>query len=363
MQPGYYSFHSERTTEGAQFTDLIWERQLDGTWSLVHDSFVCGGYCDGESSQWHTTDMGAAQFPAEGLPQHSANHVRLSFFGAHLFPETAHDLEYLRDAPDGWNAARQILYIQNGRWYANGRAGTPEGYHPDLLTFLTDHTGLCGQSHVDCFIATISCVKELTVELWKWSKCDSVVNDLNQITKDLTLLPQFSAYHYMDVTSLLSAKAEEYSGHNGPPLGLWTWWTVFNALPEAAGTFGDSRSVCPETVEFDDNCFVWSDSALTVWKGCEDCGCPDYASHAAATGARSKEWMCLMYRSCSYLWWSMLWYSQPDGLCCKRWRYDRVQEARFPPGFAGSTPKPSRRTPSCIGLRTTNLRHSEPEQT
>ena len=123
---------------------------------------------------------------------------------------------------------------------------------------------------------------------------------MNQITKDLTLLPQFSAYHYMDVTSLLSAKAEEYSGHNGPPLGLWTWWTVFNALPEAAGKFGDSRSVCPETVEFDDNCFVWSDSALTVWKGCEDCGCPDYASHAAATGARSKEWMCLMYRSCSY---------------------------------------------------------------
>ena len=229
MQPGYYSFHSERTaSEGAQFADLIWERQLNGTWSLVHDSFVCGGGCDGESSQWHTTDMGAAQFPAEGLPQHSANHVRLSFFAAKLFPETAHDLEYLSDAPDGWSAARQILYIQNGRWYANRRAGTPEGYHPDLLTFLTDHTGLCGQSHVDCFIATISCVKELTVELWKWSRCDSVVNDLNQITKDLTLLPQFSAYHYMDVTSLLSAKAEEYSGHNGPPLGLWTWQLMMN---------------------------------------------------------------------------------------------------------------------------------------
>ena len=44
MQPGYYSFHSERTaSEGAQFADLIWERQLNGTWSLVHDSFVCGG--------------------------------------------------------------------------------------------------------------------------------------------------------------------------------------------------------------------------------------------------------------------------------------------------------------------------------
>ena len=190
----------------------------------------------------------------------------------------------LLQAPNGWTAARLVLYIQNGRWYVNERIGkTADDYHADLVHFLDVQKDFCERVGVDCFIATISCVDEAN-PLWSWSDCDrdQAVRDVNAITANLldaTTYPQNGAFHFVDVASLLSAMPNEYAGHNGPVLGLWTvcfpfpsahlppptsspnatnmnrilvqWFAIFNALPEAGPrVFDVGPTASVETTQF-----------------------------------------------------------------------------------------------------------------
>ena len=152
-----------------------------------------------------------------------------------------------------------------------------------MVHFLDTQQEFCARAGVDCFLATLSCVDEANA-LWSWSDCDkdSAVRDVNAITANLldsTTYPQYGAFHFVDVASLLSAMPNEYAGHNGPVLGLWTvcfpvpsahlppptsspnptnmnrilvqWFAIFNALPEAGPrVFDVGPSASVETTQF-----------------------------------------------------------------------------------------------------------------
>ena len=122
LAPSYYAWREERTVEKPLFTDLvssprphsshgisalhatrvsghqIFERQADD-WVLVYDSFVCASnVCDGETSNWHTTDLNEARYsPDTPFPTHSANHVRVTYAWARLYPETSTEIEYIKN--------------------------------------------------------------------------------------------------------------------------------------------------------------------------------------------------------------------------------------------------------------------------
>ena len=87
------------------------------------------------------------------------------------------------------------------------------------------------------------------------------------------------AYHLIDLVPLLSGKSNEYAGHNGPVAGLWTWFALFNSLPEAAAHFGTGRpgGTCEhETVEFTSPCLIQgANGASNIFPDCADCGFHD----------------------------------------------------------------------------------------
>jgi hypothetical protein len=152
-----------------------------------------------------------------------------------------------------------------------------------MVHFLDTQQEFCARAGVDCFLATLSCVDEANA-LWSWSDCDkdSAVRDVNAITANLldsTTYPQYGDFHFVNVVSLLSAMPNEYAGHNGPVLGLWTvcfpfpsahlppptsspnptnmnrivvqWFAIFNALPEAGPrVFGVGPTASVETTQF-----------------------------------------------------------------------------------------------------------------
>ena len=298
-----------------QFADLIWERQSDGSWSLVHDEYVClSEACQPTASDHHSFDLDEAMLnPAGGMPAHSPDHIRLTFLRARVYPDTDALMTYMGStAPGGWTSARAIVYVQNGRWYENGWLKDQLGltddssiteitdvYAAHLRAFLNTHEGWCAQSHVDCYITPISCVVE-AINLWPWGKCNEAVVALNAETKATLELAQYAEYHFMDVTSTLSAKNDEYAGHTGTFVSMWVWIILFNSLFEAGQRiFGDeAQPTCPETAAFSNGCFIWQDSTNSIWNDCTDCGCSNYAQ---ASTPKLKAWECLMYRAdCSY---------------------------------------------------------------
>ena len=185
LAPGYLDWDASRVSGGdiqPDFLDLIWERQ-DGVWDLVYDTFVND-----------RGDTAAAKEAA--VPQHSPNHVRLTYSQARVYtwdgyegsseePPSDQELIYIQAAPHGWNSARIIFYVQNGRWYENEKIDGKNAatYYPDLITFLEQNRAFCGGPNVDCYIAPISCVERATK--WKWSACDKSqkVLDLNKINR------------------------------------------------------------------------------------------------------------------------------------------------------------------------------------
>ena len=328
LAPGYLDWDASRVSGGdiqPDFLDLIWERQ-DGVWVLVYEKFVND-----------RGDIAAAKEAA--VPQHSPNHVRLTYSQARVYtwdgyegsseePPSDQELIYIQAAPHGWNSARIIFYVQNGRWYENEKIDGKNAatYYPDLITFLEQNRAFCGGPNVDCYIAPISCVEQATK--WKWSACDKSqkVLDLNKINRcviggdpdacndrDLVTAEHAAfqaAYHLIDLVPLLSAKSNEYAGHNGPVAGLWTWFALFNSLPEAAAHFGPGRpgSSCEhETVEFTPSCLIQSsDGSARIYNGCNDCGCVDYVNSLKTDGGwdpkkQPKPWICLLFQpGCNY---------------------------------------------------------------
>ncbi len=125
----------------------IWERQTNGSWVLVHDSYVCN-YCTEASDKW-TSDISAAR--SGSMPAHSEhNHIRLTFSWARIYtwdgwdspPACAHtpdvpcvatdaEIAYIQQAPNGWSAARLVLYIQNGA-LPRSFIEAPKSYAPRL---------------------------------------------------------------------------------------------------------------------------------------------------------------------------------------------------------------------------------------
>ena len=335
LAPGYLDWDASRVDRNdiqPDFIDLIWERQGD-VWVLVYDTYV------------KDDRAAAAAAKQAAVPQHSPNHVRLSYSQARVYtwdgyegsweePPADQELLYIQAAPHGWSSARIIFYVQNGRWYENGNIDGKDAdrYYSDLRTFLTQNKDFCGrqepaEARVDCYIAPISCVK--VASEWPWSACDKkgpTVKNLNKITRCLVggdenacnnrgLVKEdyadlYATYHFINLVPLLSEKPQEYAGHNGPLAGIWTWFALFNSLPEAAEHFGTGRpgGTCEhETVEFTSPCLIQgANGASNIFKDCADCGCKDFvdAKKAANDWNANKDpkpWVCLLFQDgCSY---------------------------------------------------------------
>ena len=288
----------------SQFADLIWERQSDGSWSLIHNEYVClSNACQPTPSEHHSLDLDEAM-QNSGMPVHSPDRVRLTFYRARVYPDSDTMMTYMASgSPGGWTSARTIVYVQNGRWYENNNLAsqgiTSDDYSAHLVTFLDTHEPWCAQSNKDCYIASISCVVE-AINYWPWGECNAGTLALNAETQTTLQLPQYAEYHFMDVAATLSAKADEYAGHTGTFVSMWVWFIVFNSLSEAGErVFGDvAQPTCPETASFSDACFIWQNSQMSIQDDCTDCGCPGYA---LASTPRVKAWKCLLYRSdCTY---------------------------------------------------------------
>ena len=90
----------------------IWERQPDGSWLMVHDSYVCDGCGASTASSKFSTDIAAAKYGS--FPEYSQNHVRLTFTEARVYTWDGVDTLAFRNAYGAREPAtdQEIAYIQ-----------------------------------------------------------------------------------------------------------------------------------------------------------------------------------------------------------------------------------------------------------
>lgn len=78
----------------------VWKQQADGTYSLVHSSYVCegDGPCEDGSSDWHVQhDSLASVQAASSIPVYGAGqYVRMTYWLGRLFSDCDEHFDYLR---------------------------------------------------------------------------------------------------------------------------------------------------------------------------------------------------------------------------------------------------------------------------
>jgi len=110
----------------AQFADLIWERQADGSWSLIHNEYVCRWVvCQANASEYHSFDLDEAMLnPAGGMPAHSPDRIRLSFYRARVYPESDAMMTYMGSGSPGCHCLHPERALVREQW-----ALGPIGHH------------------------------------------------------------------------------------------------------------------------------------------------------------------------------------------------------------------------------------------
>ena len=343
LEPSLFPWLDERydgtTNVWPQFADLVWEL-ANGSYTLVHTSYICAPgntACDPGTSANHAPfEALSSARTAAGIPQYTSNHVRVTFGLGRVYADCDEHLNYMVSAGNGWGSAPKIAYIQSGVWYFNGYGiAQPTEYESDLRAFLSNQSSTCSTAGTTCFLAPISCVNLASdtmsaYGLVRGMACDrqarysgdpNEIVTVNGLTEQIVASEYASTFRFIDVVSLITAKPQEALDHTGTSLALWHWWLMFNSLPTADAIFGDgsSHTACPETINFSDECLIHPaapDNNLPPYgepnierncklsRGCDcaNCGCDEYVSTVQATsaGARVQQWVCLLFRPCTY---------------------------------------------------------------
>lgn len=158
--PLAYAFDAERGSAAPDFTELLMERQSDGTYALAHFSYQPPG--GGRSD---------LDLP---VPVYKRDSVRISFYSAKRWTDVSAGLTRMQQAGDGWADARPIVFGQAGHWYEAQYSSIPPDDHlPDLVAFLATHWGACVAAGGACFLASVSCIELDWYTLNAYRKCNA----------------------------------------------------------------------------------------------------------------------------------------------------------------------------------------------
>ena len=212
IEPYIEAYSPDKGFLNKRWVDIVWQAHANGSYTLQHYHWL------------NTTGLAALGAPvhqAFALPAWSADRVRLTFAHCLLWPNCTTAVAGMNEAPGGWAAARRLLYVQSGAWYDRYNYLVDE-YAAQLATFLAQHAPTCEQAHVDCFVASVSC---LELDAWPYANQRCNANDQQMNAQLSAQLGAYSAaFTHLDLVALLSAKPEEFPGHPSPALALWTQW-------------------------------------------------------------------------------------------------------------------------------------------
>ena len=296
VDPFVYRFDGARGSDEPDFTDLIMERQADGTYQQTHLSYQ---------------PTGTGNEDLEGaVPEYWAGAVRISFYHARYYPNISAGMTKMQQGPNGWAGARRIVYAQAGHWYETNKDDRTEDHLPELVDFLAAHQAVCSGRDA-CFLSSVSCIELDWYTLHTWRKC----NAADQRFKSEVMGhigsggPYSSAFTFVETDTFVSQKWQEFPGHNTPQLALWTVWLMLNALPEATRAFGSAPTGCRETVDFAVSCNAYEDgksvlpqspTATCDLDGCDCLGYRLYMQGEACATCIYREWQCANFRDCVY---------------------------------------------------------------
>ena len=128
--PFAYTFDAARGTETPDFTEMILERQADGTYEQRHFSYQALG-------------VGRSDFDGP-VPSFKSDSVRITFYSAQRWTDVSAGMTRMQQAAYGWAGARPIVFNQAGYWYDTQYSDIPADDHaPDLAAFLAIHQAAC----------------------------------------------------------------------------------------------------------------------------------------------------------------------------------------------------------------------------
>ena len=271
------------------------ERQADGTYALAHFSYQAAGHSDLDGS----------------VPAFKSDSVRISFYYAQRWTDISAGMTRMQQAADGWVGARPIVFAQAGYWYDTQYSDTPADDHlPDLVAFLATHQDSCLAGGA-CFLASVSCIELEWYTLNVYRKCNAFDRRFKRELQG-QVASASAAFSFFEVDAFISQNYLEYPGHITAQIGLWMSWLVLNTLPEATRVFGEAPLGCTETVDFERACSAYKGGVGVLPQseagaqpaGCasepEGCDCPEYRAHVQGGSGRFRQWLCAMYRHCTY---------------------------------------------------------------
>ena len=144
LNPGSYAFQASRGSDEPDFTDMIMERQADGTYQQIHFAY-------------QNTGTGYDQLEA-AVPQYQNETLRISFYHAQYWPIVSTAMTKMQQGPNGWSGARRIVFAQGGNWYETNSDDRTASHLPELTAFLATHQSACAASGA-CFVASTSCIE------------------------------------------------------------------------------------------------------------------------------------------------------------------------------------------------------------